>query len=802
MLNNFPNNNKSNDENKDLNGSKSKATNSILKSNDSEDNNNVTYDESIIKLIVRRKNQLIGAFLLVFMVMSGLTIYKRIVSPEYESSFQLLVSDPTQDDSGRSSSGSNTASQFLGLSNRVDVATLISVLKSRSILEPVVKEFSKSLPAGSREQKDFDYSWESFLEGKSYKLPIEVLQERGARYQDVNVLKITYQGYDPKIAKAFLEQLSQVYIKYSIFQKRQRITKGISFLNQEYPLLKKKLDTLESKIKGFRQKYKLIDPLEQARFILSQINTTDNILNSLATQLLSKQKVLETISSQYKIDLNSQLDNELSSSTRYQSLLNNILKLKQQLVEAKAEYTEENPEIITLVEKKEAVENLLNQEAAKIVRNKLSQNQINYLGNKSAKNQEIYNQYQNYYLEYITLKTEKQSLQKILEQLQKQYQVLPELSRRYSSLFREYDVANKNYLTFIDARERLRLDLAQRITSWEIVAEPALNTEPISPNLLLNFAVAVATSLGFALIYAYIYDKYDNVFHSTKEVQDIFNIPILSEIPYNQAIQNIKEVKKSSVLQYLNVNKSENRKKSDREIAFYHECFSTLYSNLEFFNIDTKLKSIAITSTIPGEGKSTISISLAKRMSEFGKKVLLVDADMRRPQVHLRLNLPNFQGLSNLLVNDLEFTQVIQPISDNLYVLTSGQIPPDPSLLLSSQRMKKLITELYSQFDCIIYDTPPLLGIPDTYFLAPALDSLLWVVSMGKVDRHTAIQVFNAIKFRKLNLSGCITNILNSSYNQASSSGYASYYTYYAQTQDKTSKKSDELDKINNNILK
>lgn len=388
----------------------------------------------------------------------------------------------------------------------------------------------------------------------------------------------------------------------------------------------------------------------------------------------------------------------------------------------------------------------MNLEAEKIVRKKLSQEQINSLGNVSTKAQEIYNQYQAYYLEYITLKTEQQSLQKILKRFQKQYQVIPELTRRHASLLREYDVANRNYTNFIDTREKLRLDLAQRITSWEIVGEPVLNTEPVSPNLLLNLAIAIVTGTGFALIYAYIYDKYDNVFHSVNELQDSISMPILAEIPYTKTIQNFK------------VNQAETGKRANQDMAFFNECFSTLYSNLEFLNIDEKLKSIGITSSIPSEGKSTICLFLAKRMSDFGKKVLLVDADLRKPQVHIRLNLPNLRGLSNLLVNDLDFTEVIESISDNLDVLTAGQIPPDASLLLSSEKMKKLITRLYDHYDCIIYDMPPLLGIPDAYFLAPELDSLLWVVSLGKVNRQAAIQAFNTIKFRNFKLNGCVVN--------------------------------------------
>jgi capsular exopolysaccharide synthesis family protein len=740
--------------------------------------NNNNNNNIIISLITRRKNQLIGASFVFFIVVVGLTLFQRIVRPKYESSFQLLVSDPTQDDSGRSTSGSNSASQFLGLSNTIDVATLISVLKSRVILLPVVNNFSKSLPAGSKDRRDFDLTWKNFIDGKANKLPLTILQERGPRYQDVNVLQMSYESYDPYIAKSFLNKLSDAYIKYSIEQKKMKVEKGIAFLNQEYPLLSEKLAKIEYQVELFRKKYNLVEPLEQSRILVSQINNTRNVLDTITTQLSSKQDILNELIKKNNINFASKIDNALSTSQRYQSLLDHLLNVNKKIAEMKAKYTAENNILIDLYEEKSSVQSLLSQEAQKIIGRKLTLYEIQNLGSQSTTDQGIYSQFHSVYLEYLTLRSEQKAQQELLLKFKKEFEVLPEINRRYSSILREYEVANKNLMAFIDAREKLRLDLAQRITSWEVVAEPVLNTEPMSPNLGINFAFAILGGLCFGVIYAYAYDKYDNVFHSAKEVNGLFDTPILGQIPYNKSLEGIRNQLKlsTSVLEILDSNNSKFNKNHSREALFFHECFNTLYSNLEFLNTDTKIKSICITSTIPGEGKSIVSIFLAKKMSEFGKKVLIIDADLRRPQIHLRLQLPNLRGLSNLIVNDLSFKEVIQPITDDLFVLTSGQIPPEPSRLLGSKRMTALMEELREHFDYIIYDTPPLLGITDTYFIAPHIDSFLWVVSLGKVRLPMAIETFNAIKFRELNLGGCVVNSHSVSYSQSSALSYYSYY--------------------------
>ncbi|MGL5196385.1 MAG: tyrosine-protein kinase family protein, partial [Chroococcales cyanobacterium] len=157
---------------------------------------------------------------------------------------------------------------------------------------------------------------------------------------------------------------------------------------------------------------------------------------------------------------------------------------------------------------------------------------------------------------------------------------------------------------------------------------------------------------------------------------------------------------------------------------------------------------------------------------------LLVDADLRRPQIDRRMDLPNVWGLSNLISTDsLNAQDSIQQsaVNQNLYVLTAGQMPPDPARLLSSQRMKQLIDEFKTSFDLVIFDTPPLGAISDAKFLAPHTDGLVMVIGMGKSDRAILREVFDGLKMSRTPVLGLVANgvkqYLPTSYNY-----YERYY--------------------------
>jgi capsular exopolysaccharide synthesis family protein len=189
------------------------------------------------------------------------------------------------------------------------------------------------------------------------------------------------------------------------------------------------------------------------------------------------------------------------------------------------------------------------------------------------------------------------------------------------------------------------------------------------------------------------------------------------------------------------------------------KAFRSMRTSLEFFSVDQKLQTIVVTSSGPEEGKTTIASNLAVILSGSNKSVLLMDADLRRPNVHQRLNISNRAGLSDLLRGKLKLEDVLQIATEIpfLNVITSGGLPPNPSELLGSQRMEKILTDLRACFDMIVIDTPPAI-VTDAQILASKTDGLIYVIRPGKTRAliaKTPLEEFNRVG---VNLLGVVMN--------------------------------------------
>jgi capsular exopolysaccharide synthesis family protein len=176
------------------------------------------------------------------------------------------------------------------------------------------------------------------------------------------------------------------------------------------------------------------------------------------------------------------------------------------------------------------------------------------------------------------------------------------------------------------------------------------------------------------------------------------------------------------------------------------EAFRTLRTNIQFSSLDNEIKAIVVTSTQPGEGKSTVISNLAVTMAQSGKKVLLIDCDLRKPSVHKKLGMSNQDGLTSLLAKEKNLEEVVQPTNiNNFYVLTSGPIPPNPAELLGSKRMKSFIVELQGYFDMILLDAPPVLAVTDAQILSTLCNGVMLVAEYGQAEKHAVIRAKEAI---------------------------------------------------------
>lgn len=189
------------------------------------------------------------------------------------------------------------------------------------------------------------------------------------------------------------------------------------------------------------------------------------------------------------------------------------------------------------------------------------------------------------------------------------------------------------------------------------------------------------------------------------------------------------------------------------------EQYRTVRTNLQFAAVDSELKTILVTSSGPSEGKSMTVANLAAVYAQTGKKVLLIDADLRKPTVHYTFRLDNLRGLSNILVGETRLEETAHQTSvDHLDVISSGPIPPNPSELLGSKMMKKFIEDASNLYDVILFDTPPILAVTDAQILANYVDGSILVIRSNQAEYEAAVKAKDALQSAKAKVLGTILN--------------------------------------------
>ena len=175
---------------------------------------------------------------------------------------------------------------------------------------------------------------------------------------------------------------------------------------------------------------------------------------------------------------------------------------------------------------------------------------------------------------------------------------------------------------------------------------------------------------------------------------------------------------------------------------------------------DESIRSLAVSSSLIGDGKSTVAFYLARTAATMGKRVLLVDADMRNPQIHSISGLDNSWGLSNAIAENIDAQNIIQnlPLSGRLSVMTAGKIPPDPTKLLASGKMEELVANFHRRFDLVIYDVPTAVGLADAHLIGSYTDGVVLVTKIHKTDRLSLSQAMETLRTSNIPILGIVTN--------------------------------------------
>ena len=347
---------------------------------------------------------------------------------------------------------------------------------------------------------------------------------------------------------------------------------------------------------------------------------------------------------------------------------------------------------------------------------------------------------------------------------------IPEKEKILRSINRELEIKEALFLLLLQKKEEAAINFAVVKPAIKVIDYPRSTLKPVYPNLILSFLIFAVVGFFTPIFIIFIIFSFDNKIHTRADLESLTmsKIPIISEIPYvrnKEDLENIIEKNSSNILS---------------------ESLRILVSNLNysFINgLEKKAKTILVTSSVKGEGKTLISVNTAKLLSDKNKKTVLIGADLRNPQIHKFLNLnKSSTGLSDYLSSDkINYDDIIIK-EENLDILLSGNIPPNPDELLSSDKFKELVKSLKKKYEYILIDSAPSLVVSDTKQISVLADSTLYVVRAN----YTAKAIVDFIndnhrnnKFNKLNLVlNSVGENISSKYGYQYGYGYSYNYSY------------------------
>jgi capsular exopolysaccharide synthesis family protein len=729
-----------------------------------EESSGHTLDLAWLFAVVRRRAPvMIAAALALGTLAGGYIIWNaKKTPPSYKGSFRVLVEPVTAE--GRlaklsllAQTGNNMgASEIskLGIENSdlVDYETQIRVLTSPKLMTPVIKELQARYP---------DITYDSV----TGKLEIaRVSYEKDGKQQGTKILGVTYEDRNPEKIEFVLNQLAQTYLSYSRDERQASLRQGIQFIDEQLPELEKKVDTLQGELQKLRQQYTLNEPGTTGEALTEQARSLNSQRVDVQAELVQTRAAYEARQRQLREDnIVSVLASDPNKPDTYSNLITELQKVDTEIALQSSQFLETSPPIQNLREKQRNLRTLLTQEAKKSLDNIAGQIE--------------------------ELEARDRYLAKAEAEVTEKVRVFPTVLRKYTDLDRQLQVATDSLKQFLEKKETLRLDASQREIPWEIIAPPELPHDqagkPIpssAKQTKRQLAIAGVLSILMGIGIGFIVEILHTVFHTPDEIKAATKLRLLGVIPFARELKKLdKKAKKLPPALLGQVGSPAlipvSRQAQDEQATVFLEAFRSLYTNIRLLSARKPIHSLVIGSALSSDGKTTVAVHLAQTAAAIGQRVLLIDADLRRPQLHLRLGLSNERGLNDVITTDLSLNDAIQhsSVEDNLFVMTAGQPTSDSIKLLSSDKMQYLMEQFQAFFDLVIYDTPPLLGLADGNILAANTDGIILVVGLEKTDRSLLNKALEGLKISGAPVLGVVANGIKG----YSSESYTPYQRQY-----------------------
>lgn len=649
-----------------------------------------------------------------------------------------------------------------------------------------------------------------------------------------DVIKINGQAHNAKSACIIANTVAELLKQRNVNARRGEIHNVRGTIEEQVQIFKQKVEETEQVLKDYKERNKVTFLDQESQEVFRRITEAEVEYNKVKTEHDAAKKRLNFVQNKLSQEREELVPSITTTTSPWaQRLKESLIELEVQYTTLKVQnYDDNHPQMKKLKSQIEETKKNLKEETLKIAKGEstidpLSQIQKN-LEEIAALEVEIH-----------TYQAQEKALQKVLDSYNNSLETVPEKELELGRLMRDKAVADNIYTMLLQKREEAKITEAEKVGNIRIIDPARIPKAPIKPRKMLNLIIGFIVGCSIGLGLAFLLESFDNTIKAIDEVEKYINLTVLSSIP---KIRN-----NDSVITKMNIKKSNNNEEI-LEIASKlitgrepksppAEAFRTLRTNIMFAGLDSSLKTILVTSTYPGEGKSLVAANLAIAIAQSGLKILLVDLDLRKPVMHSLFGTNREPGITNVMtlmnttyldmdpiseqnknLMDSRNTRLISfedqfPESDNslptiitaeksndeswlksldsngketihptsiqnLFFLSCGKIPPNPSEILGSRMMKYLIATFKDNYDVIVLDSPPVLAVTDAAILGSIADGVILVIRSGKNGQKDILRAKNLLERGKSNLIGAVLNDVDKK------SGY-DYYYYYSEADGK-----------------
>jgi|HubBroStandDraft_1064217.scaffolds.fasta_scaffold00865_4 succinoglycan biosynthesis transport protein ExoP len=707
-----------------------------------------------LRVLMKRKWTVLTCLLT---IVSVVAIASLKMSPVYEASGSIAINKP---DPGLNFNNSPTFN--LDYYDPTEIETEVKILQSDLLALQVVKdlgldrrpEFGGKIPTSSSsldlapDPLQADPSRTSALLA-NFRSNLKVTLA-----PNTHIVEVHFRSPDKDSAANVVNKLMEDYTENNFKSRFDSTMQASDWLSKQLVDLQMKVETSQEKLVRYQKEHEILGIDEKQNITTAKLDELNKALTAAESERMEKESMYRLVQSGDADTIASAatVPETPGSGSQSASILLETLRAKEadtkiQVAELSTQFGPSYPKVAQLNGQIKEIDAQILLETRKV-------------GNKVRG-------------QYMAALQRENMLHDALEKQKQEENKLNESAIEYSILKRDLDSYRTLYEGLMEKMKESAVSAGLKSNNFRIVDVARVPSGPVEPNIPRNIEFAFVLGLTSGVGLAFLLEGLDNTVRTTEQAQMISGLPPLGMIPMgSRTPREVSNPKRLSIASSKEAVELVTQTRPNSQMA---ESYRALRTSLLLTNLGAPPKVIIVTSALPQEGKSTTSISCANVLAQKGTRVLLIDADLRRPSIHKTLGMGPRSGLSNVLTGSATLEQVITrvPSLPNVFVLPAGTPPPNPAELLASTQMRDVLEELRGQYDFIVVDTPPTLSVTDAVVLSPRADAIVLVIRSGQTTKQALRRSRDLLMQVNAKVSGVLLNAVD-----LSSPDYYYYYEY------------------------